>query len=410
MNGNNDCLYERKRQMIGIHKLIQKRQEIERLRQSSTLSLQHASRLEQSIISSWHRSESAFIPSDRTAAPLTNAVPNKQKKIPSAKLKCALQICEDELKHIADQSSMVLAVGDVGSTIIWSAASKQMRSAAEQVHFIEGGQWREDLVGTNALALTLKTQQSSCVFSNEHYMESIQDWVCYAAPVVDQSTHQILGVIDLSTVWKKHNSLGLLAAERCASIIQNALLDLGQHNIYIRGFSSPQVLINGKVIVLTPRQIEILCILALCPTGLNLEQLHQALYGERKISMGTLKAEMSQIKDILGDLIISRPYRFQAIVEADFLHVESALDAGYLEAALKQFNGAFLAKTESPFLCTWRDCIESRLSEAIFNAQNTDILLKHLAHYPEAVDALERLLELVPNDHPAHHKILKYQN
>ncbi len=38
-----------------------------------------------------------------------------------------------------------------------------MQSAAESVHFIEGGQWRE-LVGTNALALSLKTQQSSCVF------------------------------------------------------------------------------------------------------------------------------------------------------------------------------------------------------------------------------------------------------
>lgn len=150
--------------------------------------------------------------------------------------------------------------------------------------------------------------------------------------------------------------------------------------------------------------------MALCPTGLNLEQLHQALYGERKISMGTLKAEMSQIKDILGDLIISRPYRFQTVVEADFLQVENALDAGYLEEALRQFSGTFLAKTESPFLCTWRDCIESRLSEAIFNAQNTDILLKHLAHYPEAVDALERLIELIPDDHLAYHRVLRYQN
>lgn len=59
---------------------------------------------------------------------------------------------------------MVLAVGDIGSTIIWAASSPQMQSAAESVHFIEGGQWREELVGTNALALSLKTQQSTCVF------------------------------------------------------------------------------------------------------------------------------------------------------------------------------------------------------------------------------------------------------
>ncbi len=120
---------------------------------------------------------------------------------------------------------MVAAVGDVGSTIIWTAASAQMRNVAERVHFVEGGQWREELVGTNALALSLKTQQASCVFSSEHYMSSLHDWVCYAAPILDPHSKQVLGVIDLSTTWKNHNSLGMLAAERCASLIQNALLE-----------------------------------------------------------------------------------------------------------------------------------------------------------------------------------------
>jgi hypothetical protein len=35
-----------------------------------------------------------------------------------------------------------------------------------------------------------------------------------------------------------------------------------------------------KSLLLTPRQIEILTILALCPHGLTLEHLYQALYGE----------------------------------------------------------------------------------------------------------------------------------
>ena len=394
--------------MIGIQDLVKKRQQIERLRKSSTLSVHHAQKLNQSILSSWRRSESAKIPSDRVAAPLIGSTQQKTKT--GLKLSRAIDACQNELKHIADQSSMVLAVGDVGSTIIWTAASREMRSAAEQVHFVQGGQWSEDLVGTNALALTLKTKQSSCVFSNEHYMESVQNWACYAAPIIDPFSEQILGVLDLSTTWNKHNNLGLLAAERCAAIIQNALTQFGHQHLYIRGFSSPQVLVNGRVLVLTPRQIEIICILALCSTGMNLEQLHQALYGERKISMGTLKAEMSQLKDLLGDLLLSRPYRLQVELEADFLHVENALDAGYLDHALQKFKGVFLAKTESPFLCTWRDCLESRLSEAIFKAKDADVLFKHLAHYPDAVDALERLIELVPKSHPAHQTILKYQN
>ena len=357
--------------------------------------------LNESIESSWQRSVQAAIPENRSAAPLVSLAQQK------SALHQALQHCAADLKHIAEQSSMVIAVGDIGSTIIWSASSQHMQRAAESVHFIAGGQWREELVGTNALALSLKTQQSSCVFSNEHYMPSVHDWVCYAAPIIDPHTQQILGVIDLSTVWKNHNSLGLLAAERCASIIQSALLEFQKQHLYIRAFSVPQVLFNGKIIVLTPRQIEILTILSLCPQGMTLDTLHQALYGERRVSMGTLKAEMSQLRDVLGGMLGSRPYRLLVQVEADYLQAEQALDAGYLDSALKLCSGIFLAKTESPFLCAWRDCLESRLSQAIFNAKETDVLLKHLARFPEAIDAVERLIELMPNNHPIHQNLLK---
>ena len=86
------------------------------------------------------------------------------------------------------------------------------------------------------------------------------------------------------------------------------------------------------------------------------------------------------------------------------------MDAGYIESALKLCKGVFLAKTESPFLSAWRDCLESRLSETIFKANETDVLLKHLAHFPEAIDAVERLIELTPVGHPAHQMLMKYKD
>ncbi|MEN3980188.1 transcriptional regulator [Acinetobacter sp. CWB-B33] len=388
--------------MTVMQNLVEKRKQIEKFRQSSSLSPMHAELLGQSIHSSWQRSRTAEIPQGRSAAPMLPVA----RQAPNA-LQQALTHCAEDLKHIAQQSSMVVAVGDVGSTIIWTASSQQMQRAAESVHFMEGGQWKEELVGTNALALSLKTQQSSCVFSNEHYMASIHDWVCYAAPIIDPYSKQILGVIDLSTTWKNHNSLGLLAAERCASIIQSALQEQYKQQLYIRAFSASQVLFNGKVLVMTPRQIEILTILALCPQGMTLDTLHQALYGERKVSIGTLKAEMSQLRDVLGGMLGSRPYRILANVEADFLLAEQALDAGYIESALKLCSGVFLVKTESPFLCAWRDCLESRLSDAIFKANETDVLLRHVARFPEAIDAVERLIELMPKQHPIHQTLLK---
>ena len=131
---------------------------------------------------------------------------------------------------------------------------------------------------------------------------------------------------------------------------------------------------------------------------------------DSKVSIGTLKAEMSQLRDVLGGMLGSRPYRLLADVEADFLMMEQSLDAGYIDSALKLCTGVFLARTESPFLCAWRDCLESRLSDAIFKANETDVLLKHVAHFPEAIDAIERLIELMPKNHPVHQTLLKYKN
>ena len=387
--------------------LSKKREAINLYKQGHTLPPNSCEYLSENITLSWQRSSSAKIPEDRLAAPLLSTSKHHISSEKKSALDIALQKCRHDLKHIAEQSSMVIAVGDIGSTIIWTAASAQMQSAAERVHFIAGGQWCEDMVGTNALALSLKTRQSSCVFSNEHYMPSVQDWVCYAAPIIDPHSKQLIGVIDLSTTWMNHNTLGLLAAERCATIIQTALQEQHQSQLYIHTFSTPHVMFNGKPLLVTPRQIEILTILALCPQGLNLDALHQALYGERKISLSTLKAEMSQLRDLLGSYLVSRPYQLTIHIEADFLQVEQALDAGYISSALQLYTGVFLSKTDSPFLCSWRDYLESRLSQAIFKTSETDVLLKHVAYFPEAIDAIERLLELLPKDHPARESLLQ---
>jgi len=37
------------------------------------------------------------------------------------------------------------------------------------------------------------------------------------------------------------------------------------------------------------------------------------------------------------------------------------------------------------------------------------VLLKHIAHVPEAIDAIERLADLLPAGHPAHQLVLKYR-
>lgn len=354
--------------------------------------------IHEGISSSWQRS-SLIVPHERLTAPLVET--NRAWR--QSSYGHAIMACEQELKSLVNDSGMVAAVADNGGKILWTDCSKSMQSSAERVNFVPDSLWDEGSVGTNALALALRSKQSVCVYSSEHFMPSVQDWVCYAAPIIDRGTGQTLGVIDLSTTWDKHSALGILAAERLADRVSIALGELQKQHLHLKMLGSNQVMLNGKKISLSPRQIEILCVLVLCPEGLSLDSLHHALYGDRQISVGTLKTEISQLREALGGAISSRPYRFMMAIHADFLELENALDAGYVEAALRGYHGVFLPRTESPFLLAWRYSVESRLSDIIFNATDIDLLLHYFSKTSEAIDALQRLIELLPSNHPAQH-------
>ncbi len=71
--------------------------------------------------------------------------------------------------------------------------------------------------------------------------------------------------------------------------------------------------------------------------------------------MGTLKAEMSQLRDILGGLHVHIVYLYT--LKPIFYKLNRCGICSFSFAALHRCISA-----ESPFLCAWRDCLESRLS------------------------------------------------
>ena len=319
----------------------------------------------------------------------------------------SLPHCYQDLIKIAEDSGMAIGVTDHQGTLLWTWSSQPMRSSAEQVHFVEGGHWSTQAVGTNAIGLALNQHVASCVFSHENHMNSVRDWVCYAAPILDPQSGQCHGILNLSTKYQKHNTLGLLAVERCAALVQRAIQFEQQHVLYLNVFGTPRVQFNHQRLNLSHRQVEILCILALCPDGIHLNELHYALYGDRQVSVNTLKAELSQLRSLMPDCIQSRPYQLRCELQCDFLNAERALDAGMLASTFALYKGSFLAKSESPFLSAWRDCFDARLSHMIYQMQEVDLLFKLISRIPDRIDAAQRLLELLPGDSPHREKLLK---
>lgn len=347
------------------------------------------------IVSSWQRSAQYTQPS-RGSAPADDLYVTQQMWKDSI-LSQAVQREQGQIKQLAKEGELVAAIADPQGRLLWTLASQHMRSRAESVNFTAGGWWDERSVGTNAVGLSLSLRRPVTVFSSEHYQPFVHDWVCYAAPILHPQSGELVGVLDMSTTWRRHTPLGQAAVTEIArSIAQGLPQNLPKAELEIYALGQARVMFRGKPLHLPLRQVEILSLLALNPQGLSLERLHAALYGEQSVSLSTLKAELSHLRRILDGQIGSRPYRLQVSVWADFVQVWQALHQNHTSAAFTLYQGSLLVQSNSPELEEWRHCIDAIMDKALGSCEDANLLMDKLCKSTGGSELVrERLAELV---------------
>ena len=346
------------------------------------------------IMASWERSAAHVMP-EVHEAPLAD-VDDTRLAWETSPLNAAVLQLEPQLRAAADDGELVVAVTDPDARIMWTYGGAVMRSKAEKVNFVPGGRWDEASVGTNALDLALRLDRAATVYSAEHFSSCVHGWVCWAAPVRDPGTGRQLGVLDLSTTWDRSHPIGLATAEALAGLLGREMRGTASAAEAQDGPSSypgllelkllgqPAVQLNGARLRLTRRQIEILALLALNPDGLDLAELHARLYGDRPVSQGTLKAEMSQLRAVLGGRLESRPYRIGLDVRCDVTDVLDRLRVGDVTGAVERYGGELLPGSESPALTDFGHFVMVAVRSALLSD-------------PHPV-AVQRYLELTPYD------------
>jgi hypothetical protein len=347
------------------------------------------------IVASWERSAAHIVP-EVHEAPLAD-VDETRLAWETSPLSAAVQQLEAQLQVAADDGELVVAITDPNARILWTYSGAVMRNKAEKVNFIPGGRWDEASVGTNALDLALKLDHAATVYSAEHFSSCVHGWVCWAAPVHDPGTGRQLGVLDLSTTWDRSHPIGLATAEALARLLTRevrpeAVVAADAHSsagswaglLELKLLGQPSAHLNGMRLRTTRRQTEILALLALNPAGLDLAELHARLYGDRPVSLGTLKAEMSQLRALLGGRLESRPYRIGLDVHCDVTDVLHRLRVGDVAGAVERYGGELLPGSDSPALTEFGHFV----TVAVRNALLSD-------PHPAAV---QRYLELTPYD------------
>ncbi|MEU7036271.1 GAF domain-containing protein [Streptomyces sp. NPDC046237] len=102
------------------------------------------------------------------------------------------------LTGIADASMQIMVVTDEQGRVLWREGNLAVMRQANGICLEEGAAWSEHTTGTNAVGTALAMRRPVQVHSAEHYVHTLHNWTCAAAPVHDPRDQRLLGIVDVS--------------------------------------------------------------------------------------------------------------------------------------------------------------------------------------------------------------------
>lgn len=317
------------------------------------------------IVASWQRSAHKHqLKDQQDCAPGGDAY-EARLKWEASPLRPAATPLLKQVTHLVNEGKYFASLATPEGQLLWAYACAPLRGMTERGNVVPGGRWDEQSVGTTGLSLALTLKRPVTVFANEHYLPMLQGLVCYSAPIIHPQSGDLHGILSLGTGCEQHTPMAEVAISALAQdIAQQLPRYIPQAELEIHALGQPSVLFRGKPLHLTPRMIEILCILALNPDGLALEACHAALYGDEHIATTTLKAELSHLRTLLDGRITSRTYRLLGTVWVDFIELWEALRQHQTDTAHRLYRGELLPHSQSPEIRMWRTCLNAVMARS----------------------------------------------
>ncbi|GAA1945054.1 GAF domain-containing protein [Agromyces allii] len=296
----------------------------------------------------------------------------------------------------ADESGLVVAIGDAHGRLLWVEGDAGLRRRAEDMLFVAGADWSEASVGTSAPGTALALDRAVQIRGAEHYNRIVHPWSCTAAPVHDPATGELLGVIDITgtDLAVAPHTLSLVSATVAAVEAELRIARLESsvkatiRRSRVRAVAAPKTTPTALTVLgerrprlgsteLSPRHAEILTLLAWHPRGLGAERL-ATLLSERDVSPVTVRAELVRLRRVLESAgepqLESRPYRLAREVDLDATAVANLLARGSLRRAAERYAGPVLPASTAPGIVEIRDELAGRLRESMLSDAAADVL------------------------------------
>ncbi|HEX9089258.1 MAG TPA: GAF domain-containing protein [Arthrobacter sp.] len=323
--------------------------------------------LSPSLAKSWQRSLALGINPDQHRPVHRHEVSEARSLSAGHRLAAVMPALSQLLADETATGRHLLIVTDHVGEVLWRVGSQQALKLADSLEFVEGADWSESGVGTNAISEALVTGAPAQLFSAEHLVRTHHDWACTASPIRDPLTGEVIGVLDVSGPFESvtPDSLRLV---RCGVRLAEELLKsaappvggagrTGQSGGYSGGSSESGVrsqltlqllgdapsaaLDGGSRRPLTLRRAEILALLASRTQGWSADELAYEIHGDAGTA-AAIRTEMHRIRSILGSVVEANPYRFSSDVR---VVTDASVVAGHLrDGRVAEAFAAYAAK------------------------------------------------------------------
>ncbi|PWI57452.1 sigma-54-dependent Fis family transcriptional regulator [Sulfoacidibacillus thermotolerans] len=144
----------------------------------------------------------------------------------------------EQLYDLVKGSGFMVTLCDQNGILIKVIGDEQTLQHAQEIQFVEGADWSEQAMGTNAIGTCLYLDSPLQVFAAEHYSLACQWWTCSAAPI-HRFTGERIGVLNMSgpsakvhahtlgmvvsAVWAIENQIRLIEKNRNDEMMQRYL-------------------------------------------------------------------------------------------------------------------------------------------------------------------------------------------
>ncbi|SEF97091.1 sigma-54-dependent Fis family transcriptional regulator [Marinobacterium lutimaris] len=177
------------------------------------------------VAQSWIRCKDSGLDPTRSDAPASDQDELAYRQASNTEL---LDAAQPILRHARDalfRADSIMVLSDAQGLILEAEADKAVYSAAGRVNLIEGGQWGEFAVGTNAIGTAIAAEEPVQLYGAEHFCAGIKRWTCSADVIRDPHDGQILGAVDLSGLTDTYQHEALEFVITAARLIEGNLAE-----------------------------------------------------------------------------------------------------------------------------------------------------------------------------------------